>query len=318
MSRAPRFLAAPGLPAILAVAVGCVGIVETTSGAGTTGSAGTSGAAGTGATTGSAGTTGAGGASGAGGSGAAVGSICTPGVMPPASGLIADFALGNTTFGAFGSGEHVTGGTYDSGNDTYLVQDFSNADWHLTGNAYGSQSYFGIYWTCDNAVSGGCTLDVSRYLGVQFSIKANPAKGGVGPDSKIGFSIGRREDDTLMENDPAHCGTCTTTKTPTSLDCHGPRVDVSVPTDGSAMTVKLLWSDFANGAPVAGLSSSALLTGIIWYFHDLPADAGAPDGGGTTPAGGSDASPSGIYYPVDVTIDDIQFIKTGTDGGSGG
>jgi hypothetical protein len=282
------------------------------SSAGTTGSAGHAGTSG-----GGAGTTGSGGATGTGGGGAAIGSLCT-GVMPPADKLISDFSAGNTTFGAFGSGEHVTGGTYDSGNDTYLVQDFGNSNWHLTGVAYGQQSYFGIYWTCDNATSGGCTLDVSRYAGVTFTIKADPTKGGVGPSNKIGFSIGRREDDTLGENDPAHCGTCMTNMTPTSLECHGPRVDVSVPSDGSTATVTLLWSDFAGGAPVPGLSNTALLTGIIWYFHDLPADAGVPDGGGMAGASGSDGGPTGTFYPVDVTIDDIKFITSANDGGSGG
>jgi hypothetical protein len=260
-------------------------------------SPGSGGSGGSGGTS-SAGTTGAGGTP----VDASAGSICS-GVMPPASGLIADFGtFSNATFGSFGI-DNVTGGTYVSGQDTYLMEDFGGASWHLTGVAYGQMSYFGLYWNCANAPGSGCTLDVSRYTGIQFTIKGN-----VGPDHQLGFSVGRREDDTATEN--AQCGTCVATHTPTSVDCHGPRKTISVPSDGSTATIKVLWTDLTGGLPVDSLTSSVPITGIIWFFHDATgitgcADAGAPVDGG----------PTGACYGVDLTIDDIQFTTAATDGG---
>jgi hypothetical protein len=200
--------------------------------------------------------------------------------MPPATGLIADFGtFSNATFGSFGI-DNVTGGTYVSGQDTYLMEDFGGANWHLTGVAYGQQSYFGLYWNCANAPGSGCTLDVSRYTGIQFTIKGN-----VGPDHQLGFSVGRREDDTATEN--AQCGTCVATSTPTSVDCHGPRK-----------------TDLTGGKPIDSLTATVPITGIIWFFHDLGADAGS----GCADAGAPvDGGPTGSCYGVDLTVDDIQF-----------
>lgn len=225
------------------------------------------------------------------------GSICTG--TPPNAALIDDFA--NATNSAFGlpGVDPVFGGTYVKapGLDP---EDFAQNAWHITGTVTSHHDLFGIYWNCTAAVSGGCTLDASAYAGIQFTIK-----GTVGPGNALGFTVGRADNDTPPEN--ATCGTCVAPADAATTEdaCHGPRTNVTVPTDGSTRTVTLHWSDLTGGSPNQSADPHQL-TGILWYFSDPVAstsdggsDAGSADGGADGGAGG---------YHVDFTIDDITFI----------
>ena len=224
------------------------------------------------------------------------GSICS-GIVPSMQ-LITDFSgTNNTAFGIPGI-DPVFGGTYvKAGN--LDPEDFSTNDWHITGTVTSHHDLFGLYWNCTAAASWGCTLDVSRWAGIQFTIKGN-----VGPDNALGFTLGRAENDTSPEN--ATCGTCTKpADAATSEDaCHGPRTTVTVPSDHTTVsTVTLRWADLVGGSPNASVDPRQL-TGILWYFHDAPpadggTDAGAADGG---------ADGGGPSYHVDFTIDNITFL----------
>jgi hypothetical protein len=274
--------------------------------AGTAGHAGTSGG-GTSGTAGHAGTSGGtAGTVGTGGGGAGGQSICSG--VKPTDPLISDFSTGtNSAFGSLGV-DPVVGNTYVSG--TSLTEDFSNSTWHLTGQAFGRQTFFGISWTCPAAPSGGCTLDISKYTGISFTIKGN-----VGPSGMINFTLGRKENDRPAEN--AMCGTCAGAD---ETACHGPRLAVTVPpASGAAATVSLTWAQFVGGAPQASIDPTSPLTGMLWYFDNQAADAGVLDGGtaGTDAAVG-DAGPTGPSYPIDVIIDDLKFTTAATDGGTGG
>jgi hypothetical protein len=224
------------------------------------------------------------------------GSICT-GIAPTAP-LISDFSSqSNATFGMFGQ-DPVVGGTYVSPTATGLnMEDFSAMNWHISGQVFGHQDFFGIYWNCVAAASGGCTLDVSQWKGISFTISGN-----VGPDNAIGFTMGRSDNDTATEN--ATCGTCVkAADAATSEDsCRGPRTTVTVPTDHTTVkTVTLNWADLTGGHPQDSLDPHQL-TGILWFFHDVPADAGTSSGDA-----GTDGS-TGPSYAVDFTIDDVKFV----------
>jgi hypothetical protein len=231
------------------------------------------------------------------------GSICTG--VAPAAPLISDFSMqNNSTFGL--APDPITGGTYVSMTSNLDPQDFTASNWHISGPVVGHTDFVGIYWNCTAAVSTGCTLDVSQWAGIQFTIKGN-----VGPDNAIGFTMGRAEDD--VESANANCGTCVAPADAATTEdaCHGPRTTVTVPSDGSAKTVMLRWSDLTGGSPQASIDPHQL-TGILWFFHDPP--AASTDGGTTSPDGGTDGSvdapsdgSSSSTYHVDFTIDDIKF-----------
>jgi hypothetical protein len=219
-------------------------------------------------------------------------SICS-GVSPPHQ-LIADFADSNGfAFGTFGQ-DQVLGGTYvvSTGLDP---EDFGGMSWHLTGTVHGRQDFFGLYWTCNAAANGGCTMDASQYAGIQFTIRGN-----VGPSNALNFTLGRKENDTPAENPPANCGTCVVPADAASHEaaCHGPLTTVPVGTNVATVTYR--WAQFTGGAPQASVDPHQL-TGILWYFNDAPAsDGGTADG--SADGGG------GPSYTVDLTIDDIQFL----------
>ena len=227
------------------------------------------------------------------------GSICTG--IAPAAPLISDFAsVSGATFGMFGQ-DPVVGGTYMKSaalNDF----DYNDASWHITGQVFSHHDLFGIYWNCTAASSGGCTLDVSQWKGISFTIKGN-----VGPDNAVGFTMGRADNDTPTEN--ATCGTCVPAADAATAEdsCHGPRTTITVPSDHTTVkTVNLLWADLTGGSPQASIDPHQL-TGILWFFHDAPADAGSStEDGGIFDAGAD--GPSGPSYAVDFVIDDIKFL----------
>jgi hypothetical protein len=237
------------------------------------------------------------------------GSICT-GVAPTAS-LIADFdGVNNAAFGTFGA-DPLVGGTYVNLTSS-LTEDFSNQNWHLVGTVFGHQDFFGLYWNCTAAASGGCTMDASQFSGIQFDIKGN-----VGPSHTLNFTLGRAENDTATAN--AMCGSCVAPADASSTEsaCRGPRIVLNVPlttsaTDaGTATTVTLHWADLSGGVPNASVDPHQL-TGILWFFTDPP----AADGGTATDAGSTDAGdastdgprPGAPSYDTDFFIDNVRFL----------
>jgi len=227
------------------------------------------------------------------------GSICTG--IAPTNALISDFSSGSgNTFGMFGQ-DPVVGGTYVKA-AALNTEDFNDLSWHISGQVFGHKDLFGIYWNCVAAASGGCTLDVSQWKGISFTIKGN-----VGPDNAVGFTMGRADNDTPTEN--ATCGTCVPAADAATAEdsCHGPRTTITVPSDHTTVkTVNLLWADLTGGSPQASIDPHQL-TGILWFFHDAPADAGSStEDGGIFDAGAD--GPSGPSYAVDFVIDDIKFL----------
>jgi hypothetical protein len=233
--------------------------------------------------------------------------ICS-GVVPNHQ-VIADFqGLDNSAFGSFGI-DPVIGNTYVNAVGIN-AEDFGDQTWHLTGTVYknadGHHDYFGLAWNCTAAPNGGCTLDVSQYAGISFTIK-----GSAGPTRNINLTLGRADDDLPAAN--AMCGSCTVPTDASSSEaaCHGPRLAIPLLADPTAVkTVSLYWTDFVGGSPKVSADPHQL-TGILWYFDDpttVSADGGtATDGGGTD--GSTDAPPAGTpSYSTDLVLDNIQFI----------
>lgn len=233
------------------------------------------------------------------------GSICLGPSTVPVSALIADFESGTSVaFGTLGL-DPIVGGTYA----VDVQEDFGDQSWHIVGDVHGQQNFFGLYWMCAAAPRGGCTMDASKYAGIQFTIK-----GYVGPSRTITFTMGRAENDTAGEN--AMCGTCVAPADAATREdaCHGPRKVLTLPANPmTPMTVTLLWTDLVGGSPKDSIDPHQL-TGILWYFTNAPAgdggavDAGLPDAAGLLDGSADGASTGAPTYPADVTLDDIKFV----------
>jgi hypothetical protein len=217
-------------------------------------------------------------------------------------GVIANFNDGtDTAFGILGI-DQVIGQSYITSS---LMADFTNSNWHITGTVSDDKTFFGFWWNCTMSPTGGCTLDVSKYKGISFTIKGTS----VGPSGMLGFTVGRASNDSKSEN--AMCGACTAQgDASTEESCHGPRVFPMLPTGTTAVTKSYLWSDFTGGKPQDSADPQHL-TGILWYF--LPPPAG--DGGTSSADAGPDGG--GPSYNVDITLDDIQFITASASDGGG-
>ena len=197
------------------------------------------------------------------------------------NGIIADFngTSNSVVFGAFGVDATATGGTYYS---TALTEDLSANNWHLTGTIVGKQ-LMGLWWQCSlPTTSGGCTLNLSRFKGIRFTVKGN-----AGPYHALLFTLGRAENDPYNKN--AYCGSCDlAADAGEEGHCVGPALEVPVPADGTASTVTVLWTDFHGGIPHDSIDPRQI-TGIQWRFHE----PGTPDGGtggASDASGGSDAN----------------------------
>jgi hypothetical protein len=281
------------------------GSVGTSSTGGRGGSSGTTGTPTSTSTT----TSGAGGVDASSDAGPAP--LCT-GTMPPPSNstdgaangdyVIADFStMASAAFGGYGS--PIFGGTYQFSNGSQaLKEDFSAANWHVTGTV-DNLAGFGLWWGC--ASSGtyvGCTLDASTYRGIQFTVK-----GDAGPSGKLALSLGRVDNDPVT---PGKCGSCT------AATCTGPAATFDVVPGGAPHTVFLRWEDFTGGKP-HDVADPHGITGILWLFEPpaLPQlDGGVGDaaadasGDGAAEGGTGGHGNGGPPYPGDITIGDIRFV----------
>jgi len=330
---ARRVLASKGIALLLATLVfGCSssGIHNKPDSA--TGGAVATGGSATAATGGSAGDTGgsnssAGGtASGSGGAattgtgGASV--DCNPPVVtqctgtPPSAALISDFdsATGSATPAAFGTwGQSIYGGPYVYPNVVTnpgscaappshypLTQDFNGGTWNIQGTV-GEFSGGGLWWEClANATTtlsyaAACTIDASAYTGISFTISgdAGPAVGGATTGS-ISFSVATPATMKVSldsSGNPKNCGACT------AATCGS---GASVPVSDTATPVTLTWADL-------GVTTPNAISGIGFSFTN-PCSL---NGGYAT----SPCTPT--PFPVNITIDDLQFTANWTVDASG-
>ena len=227
---------------------------------------------------------------------------CT-GTVPPAA-LISDFSIaaGATTPVVFGTwGQSVFGGSYTypgTGADCAtgavsaypLTQTVTGGNWNIQGTV-GTYSGGGLWWSCNMGTAGAasyisaCTIDASAYTGISFTIS-----GSIGPVSQgtgtVGLTVAVSTPSTTAPKldsagNAKNCGTCTATTCGSS---------VAVPVTATATTVSLTWAQL-------GVTTPNAITGISFSFTD---PFSLNSGYGTTPY---TATP----YPVDITIDDLQF-----------
>src|SRR5262249_39676027 len=146
------------------------------------------------------------------------GALCSGPGRAPSGPLIANFDDG--TGGLFGRPgvDPVAGMANVSGP---LRSDWGNGNWHIAGN-YGTAPVFFPSWGCPRAATGACALDLSRYQGIQFTIR------GTVPEGAVDLAIGSRFDD--GRSPTSVCGTCDNTN-PTA--CFAPRLTVPVPAGGA-------------------------------------------------------------------------------------
>jgi hypothetical protein len=223
------------------------------------------------------------GATGGGGSGivfdAGSGPAVDAGPLPhcsavaPTGPIIADFnGLNNQAFGVYGV-DPVIGATFVTSGA--LLQDFTDGNWHLTGSVSGPVS-FGLNWKCPGVIDGVCTLDLSRYAGIQFTMNGN-----LGPSDWVTLSMG-----SIRDEPPAAsaCGVC---NVPDGIEtCTDPFATLRFSTAVPPAVLSLTWIAFQSGDPYA-FTDQQRVASITWT---LPA---AEDGGS---------------YPVDFTLDDIRLI----------
>ncbi len=278
-----------GIGNVVAVLVAGCGLMACTSQqANTTGSGG--GGAGPG------GRTGTGGSGGA--STTSEGTLCPP---PAATGLITDFTYvagdagtaADTTMVSFGDstttlsgGEFIypTTGTYP------LTSTVTGNNWHITGTV-GDYSGLGfVFYNCNR-------INATGFTGISFKIS------GMVQTNAITFEVDTLTDaitpswlnthgGTAMVTDP---GACKPPETATlnqysQSTCGEPTK--SIPVTATPTTVTVHWSDFTTGKPDPG-PKPADIVGIRWV---LPTPAGVGLSAVAT-------------YAVDITIDDVTFVK---------
>ena len=299
-----------------AAAVATGGAVSTPTGgaaAVTTGGAVTgtdTGGAATGTDTGGAGTTGTGGSTAV-DCNSPTTTQCT-GTTPPAA-LISDFSIasGSTAPSFFGTySQSVYGGNYvypsttpGCGSTTVdphaLTQDVAGGSWVIQGTV-GTYSGLGFWWNCNTGTSatpayaGICTIDASAYTGISFTISGTigPVSSGTGTPGLTmqvttpATQAPAKNPDGTPATDSAgnpkpNCGTCTGTTCGTN---------VPVPVTATASTVTKTWADL-------GVTTPNAITSIAFSFTD-PFSLNN---------GYANSPPTATPYPVNITIDDIQF-----------
>jgi hypothetical protein len=266
-------------------------------GSGSGGSTSTSagGAAGSGGSSvaGGAGGTGAGGTvtptGGSGGTTSGTTSVSEPDgkLCPLPDQLITDFSSSN-----FGSAGILAGGLYVyPGSGNYgLNSDVSGGNWHITG-AIGNYSGFGLYLDNCNRI------DASAYAGISFKISGRVEQEGAVTlqvdtlNNTITAAWLNAHGGTAKDTDPGRCEPPASAPNQWAQSaCLQPQQVIPVtetPTEQS-----ILWSDFSGGSPDTSVTPSDIVA-IHWFFPN-------PPGVGTD---------SPTPYQVDITLDDLSFIK---------
>jgi hypothetical protein len=214
--------------------------------------------------------------------------VCT--ALVPSSSIISTFdGASPTAFDAWGTAPLV-GGTFvfpacgaAPPEPTYpLFEDYSANNWNITGTV-GTFSGFGVWWVVQNGPANGYPtygvgmIDASAYAGIQFDVSGNP-----GPLGAITLAVlSANQQSSASDPSRPSCGACN----PDAGVC-----DVAVTSSvagftGTTKTVRIRWSDLSSTRGLA--LDPAKLVGITWAFPWIQ---------GGTP------------YPVDVTIDNLQFI----------
>jgi hypothetical protein len=256
-----------------------------------------------------------------------------------------DGAVGNSLISDFSSDPPVVWGPYDpSTSPVYggryanepLTEEVDSATgrWHIRGTIE-TQKGFGLWFGCAQGGSGymGCTIDLSRYAGIQFTVRGN-----VGPSGRMGLSLGRAQNDVPKSDG---CGSCAA-DADAGVSCNGPGVQFDVPNDGADHVIVVTWEMFKGGHPYDRLDPHQI-TGDYFFFNPpgFELDGGVPDGGdaatnfdaasiadaaaivdaavgaavdgsvdpdageaGTNP----DAGPPRPSYSPDIYVDDVQLV----------
>ena len=194
--------------------------------------------------------------------------------VAPTGPVIADFdGFNNQAFGVSGV-DPVIGITFVTPGT--LLEDFTNGNWHITGAVTGPVS-FGFYWRCPGVIDGVCSLDLSRYAGIQYTIN-----GDFGAPDSLQLTIG-----TIQDERPTVAFGCGICNVPDGIGaCTDPYATLSFATAIPPAMLSLTWLSFQSGDPYAHTDQQRVAS-ITWT---LPA---AADGGS---------------YPVDFTLDDIRLI----------
>jgi hypothetical protein len=223
--------------------------------------------------------------------------------LPPTVALITDFtytAGGSSSTSQAGFGDYTT--TYSGGTFIYpesasaLASNVTQSNWHITGNVT-DYAGFGFY----NA--NGCTkIDASAYKGISFVISGTVSTGVAATANTVTLSVGTAADDITAAwlnanlaagaTPVANFGRCTPTSATNKYDgtCGGPQ-KTGIPVTTTPTTVTVLWAELTGGKPDASVTPSELVS-ISWVLPN-------PTGVGTT---------SVVPYPVDIVVDDIQFV----------
>jgi hypothetical protein len=230
--------------------------------------------------------------------------LCTG--MAPSAALISDFSIATGSTGPvlFGTwGQSMYGGAYiypqaitnpgpcDGTPSAYpLTQDLTGGNWHITGTV-GTFSGGGLWWQCNTSATAGiayasaCTIDASAYTGISFTVSGN-AGPAVSPATTGAIAFSVLQPSTMKTGldsagNPKTCGTCIGTTCGSS---------VSVPVSTAATPVTLTWEQL-------GVTTPNAISAIAFQFPD---PCGLNNGYATNPC-------TPTTFPVDMTIDDIQF-----------
>lgn len=237
---------------------------------------------------------------------APVTTLCT-GTAPPAA-LISDFSIpasatAPTVFGTYG--QSVYGGTFiypanvaspgpcDTVSNYPLTQTVTGGNWNVQGTV-GTYSGLGLWWNCNTgttttpAYAGSCVIDASAYTGISFTVSGTigPVSTGTGT---VGLTMQVSTPSTMAPKtdsagNPKNCGTCTAATCGTN---------VTVPVTATATTITMTWAQL-------GVTTPNEIATISFAFTD---PCSLNNGYQTSPC-------TATTYPVNITIDDLQFTTT--------
>ena len=242
------------------------------------------------------GAVGTGGAVGAGGSvrtGGTTGTSsgeCTLCPAPPA--LITDFAYDPSAAGTttnqpnFSNSTTFWGaGLWDNASPSQLTSDVTQGNWHISGTVSIYAGFDLSFRNCDR-------IDASMYKGISFTISGSAPQGisfnvGIVRDTPSGAWLIANGDTAATTTEAGSCTPASNTQNQYyHPGCGIPWAQIAV--TASPVVQNVLWANLTGGEPVASpaASDTSEITYIGWSF---PLSSGS--------------------YPVDITLDDLQFIR---------
>ena len=176
-------------------------------------------------------------------------------------------------------------GLWDNASPSQLTSDVTQGNWHISGTVSIYAGFDLSFRNCDR-------IDASMYKGISFTISGSAPQGisfnvGIVRDTPSGAWLIANGDTAATTTEAGSCTPASNTQNQYyHPGCGIPWAQIAV--TASPVVQNVLWANLTGGEPVASpaASDTSEITYIGWSF---PLSSGS--------------------YPVDITLDDLQFIR---------